>query len=61
MTLVRQTTFKTDSTGQKLRYKLLVKDDKVFALLYNTGNSVESIPFEEHRVKDYQLFKILKS
>ena len=29
--------FSVDETGQKLRYKVLVKDEAVFAVLYNTG------------------------
>jgi len=37
--------FKTDETGQKLRYKILVKDDQVFAVLYNTGKTIDRIPF----------------
>ena len=36
--------FKNDElTGEKLRYKVLIKDQQVFAVLYNTGNSVERI------------------
>jgi len=42
--------FSVDETGQKLRYKVLVKDEAVFAVLYNTGQSVESILFTETRI-----------
>ena len=33
--------------GIVLRYKILVKDLAIFEVLYNTGNSIEVIPFEE--------------
>lgn len=30
--------FKPDVAGQILRYKILVRDMKIFAMLYNAGN-----------------------
>ena len=43
--------FKKDVTGSILRYKILVKDMKIFTILYNAGNKqIEEIPFEEIRV-----------
>jgi len=47
--------FSVDETGQKLRYKVLVKDEAVFAVLYNTGQSVESILFDETRISTEEL------
>lgn len=32
-----------------LRYKILVKNLTIFDILYNTGSSIESVPFEEVR------------
>ena len=42
--------FKKDTTGVPLRYKILVYDMKVKAVLYNTGASIESINFKEMRI-----------
>ena len=53
--------FKTDETGQKLRYKILVKNDEVFAVLYNTGKMIERIPFKEERVDLSTLYKVDKA
>ena len=41
--------FKIDHTGMPLRYKILVKNLVIREILYNTGSSIESIPFEEIR------------
>ena len=38
-------TFELDSTGRPLRYKILIYEMKVQAVLYNTGSSIESIKF----------------
>lgn len=35
--------------GTVLRYKILVKNLTIFEILYNTGSSVEVVPFEEIR------------
>ena len=43
--------FKTDEMGVVLRYKILVKDLAIFEVLYNTGSSIEVIPFEEFKVQ----------
>ena len=37
--------FEKDATGQPLRYKILIHNMKVWAVLYNTGSSIESIKF----------------
>ena len=37
--------FKTDVTGMPLRYKILVKDLVIHKILYNTGASIEEVPF----------------
>ena len=42
--------FKVDEMGQVLRYKILVRNFAIHEILYNTGSSIESIPFEEIRV-----------
>lgn len=31
--------------GVELRYKILVRDLAIFEVLYNTGNSIEVVPF----------------
>jgi len=41
--------FKVDEMGVMLRYKILVKNLTIFDILYNTGSSIESVPFEEVR------------
>ena len=38
---LRKCNFGTDKMGRKLRYKIMVKDMKIFAVLYNTGASIE--------------------
>jgi len=43
--------FKNDATGRPLRYKILCQNMHVHSVLYNTGSSVEEVPFEEHKVK----------
>ena len=43
--------FTVDQAGQKLRYKVIVSDMNIVALLYNDGTgSIEEIPFEEIRI-----------
>ena len=37
--------FKTDAAGVELRYKILIKDMVIVHMLYNTGSSIEEIPF----------------
>ena len=43
--------FKTDEMGLVLRYRILVKDLAIHEVLYNTGSSIESIPFEEFKLQ----------
>lgn len=43
--------FKEDEMGVMLRYKVLVKNLAIFEILYNTGSSVEVIPFQEIRLE----------
>ena len=52
------TDFKKDIHGRPLRYKVLVRDLAIKQILYNTGNSVEKIPFEEFRIRAGQLYTI---
>ena len=52
------TDFKKDIHGRPLRYKVLVRDLAIKQILYNTGNSVEKIPFEEFRIRTGQLYTI---
>jgi len=42
--------FPKDASGKPLRYKILVHDNKVRAVLYNTGNSIERVNFREMRI-----------
>lgn len=41
--------FTTDEMGVMLRYRILVKNLAIHEILYNTGSSVEVVPFEEFR------------
>ena len=50
-------TFEKDKLGNSLRYKVLIQREKVFAVLYNTGTLVESIPFTENVISQAQLLK----
>ena len=45
----QHTEFGVDEMGTILRYRILVKNLTIFEILYNTGSSVETIPFEEIR------------
>ena len=38
-------TFDLDATGRPLRFKILVHNMKIWAVLYNTGNSIEKLKF----------------
>lgn len=42
--------FGSDATGRPLRYKVLVSDLQIKHVLYNTGETVEDVPFEEVRI-----------
>ena len=43
--------FKADVTGRTLRYKILVRDQHIFKVLYNQGKgSVVELPFNEVRI-----------
>lgn len=49
--------FKTDAAGRVLRFKIIVKEQRVFKMLYNQGNGIiEEIPFEEVRVSHGDIF-----
>ena len=39
--------FDTDSAGQVLRYKILIQNRRILTVLYNSGASIEEIPFKE--------------
>ena len=43
-------TFPKDASGKPLRYKILVYESKVKAVLYNTGSSIERVSFREMRI-----------
>ena len=43
--------FSTDQMGVTLRYKVLVKNYTIHDILYNTGSSIESLPFQEMRLE----------
>ncbi len=44
-------TFGVDMTGQPLRYKVLFKNEKVFAILYNNGVKIERLKHKEYRIE----------
>lgn len=44
--------FSVDASGMDLRYKILIKDMVIVHILYNTGKSIEEIPFQEIRLKE---------
>ena len=50
--------FKEDLHGRVLRYKILVRDLAIRQILYNTGKSVEKIPFEEFRIHEGKLYTV---
>jgi len=50
--------FKIDEMGIQLRYKVLVKNLTIFEILYNTGSSVEVVPFEEVRFEVGQKYSV---
>ena len=46
-----------DAFGRELRYKLIVKNGKIEAVLYNTGSTTEYIHFIERRIQIGDWFK----
>ena len=44
--------FELDATGRPLRYKILVHNMKIWAVLYNTGSSIEKLKFQEIRISN---------
>jgi len=50
--------FKVDEMGVQRRYKLLVKNLTIFEILYNTGSSIEVVPFEEVRFEIGQNYSV---
>ena len=53
--------FEKDVAGRVLRYKVCVFDMKIHSVLYNTGSSIESVPFKEMRVKPDTLIELKSS
>jgi hypothetical protein len=39
--------FDTDSAGQELRFKILIQNHQILTVLYNSGASIDEIPFKE--------------
>jgi hypothetical protein len=39
--------FGKDAMGNPLRYKVLIRNDRVHSVFYNTGSKAEVIPFKE--------------
>lgn len=50
--------FGVDEMGITLRYRILVKNLTIFQILYNTGSSVECVPFEEKRFQKGEKYVI---
>ena len=50
--------FVEDEMGVMLRYKILVKNLTIFEILYNTGSSIEVIPFEEIRLQTGEKYTV---
>ena len=48
--LERYEKFEVDAAGRPLRYKILIYDMCVLAVLYNTGESIEKVKFHEIKV-----------
>jgi len=44
--------FTTDHLGRDLRYKIIVRDSMINAILVNTGASIEEVFFIEKRFKE---------
>jgi hypothetical protein len=44
---LRKMNFGADAFGRKLRYKVVVYDMKVFAILYDNGSVIERLAFQE--------------
>jgi len=42
--------FELDATGRPLRYKILIHKMRIWAVLYNTGSSIDTCKFKEVRV-----------
>ncbi|CAI2358930.1 unnamed protein product [Moneuplotes crassus] len=51
--------FGTDSTGQVLRYKILIQNHKILTVLYNFGENIDEIPFNETKLShDGSLYQL---
>ena len=55
-------TFGKDSAGRPLRYKVLVKENQVISVLYNTGSKIEQMKFKECQFTkgEYGMFECLR-
>lgn len=49
--------FDKDAAGLMMRYKILVRDQKIYSVLYNQGSGIiTEIPFKEYSFKVGDLF-----
>jgi len=53
------TSFPPDASGAALNYKIIVRDARVLAVLYNEDDQIRSSPFVEHRLPNAGAFVTL--
>jgi len=58
---MREINFGKDFSGQALQYMFLVYDMSVREVLYNGGEKIEKVPFEEIVVKKDAFYKVVKN